>query len=270
MKGFNLQKNERDNHHFKLASGFFISISLVLYAFPSVAKPLDRIKSPDGKYEAILVPIGKKGLHYKIIESKTNRTMLTTLEQRGRTQNDVKAGRFSPDSTQFAAAFHYGHKGKYTWIGVWNIAKGIRRDGIKKNGFVRSIPNSVFTTFTGLWWTVACYCQDNYHSNIIPVKACSTIKTSAGVFCAGLQSKFPGAKCRAIAIERSPDGSSCDPQMWNWQMISSNINSSLAYMYEKNQCNTLKSIPILKRLKAYKALQMSEFNDEKLYSHRTK
>ena len=76
--------------------------------------------SPDGRYR--VEKVFNTGLHYRVIEISTGRVVLTThAEYAG---NDVKAGGFSADSKKFAAAYHYGHVGGYTWIGVWSTETG--------------------------------------------------------------------------------------------------------------------------------------------------
>ncbi|GEM_PF-4671583 len=120
------------------------------------------IVSPNGRYEAELISIPPKGLHYQIRDTNTNRILFTTREERGTRENDVKAGRFSQDSTQFAAAYHYGHKGKYTWIGDWIVETGVLYKSQKLQGFVRNIPDSAFVDFKGVWWTLDCACDDTY------------------------------------------------------------------------------------------------------------
>lgn len=78
--------------------------------------------SPNKLYEATRVGSGND-IHYQLIERETNRKLLVTHAEYT-TPNDVKAGVFSQDSTRFAAAYHYGHAGGYTWIGVWDIQTG--------------------------------------------------------------------------------------------------------------------------------------------------
>lgn len=98
-----------------------VTTFLMTYAISVYAQP---IRSPDGKTEAKLVqePTPKDS-HYQVREIATNKIIFTTFAQYS-TPNDVKAGLFSPDSKQFAAAYHYGHAGKYTWIGVWSVDTG--------------------------------------------------------------------------------------------------------------------------------------------------
>ena len=93
--------------------------------------------SPNGQYRAMKVGEGKS-IHYQIEEVKTNRVLLVTQSQYGNS-NDVKAGVFSPDSREFAAAYHYGHDGKYTWIGIWNIQTGQLLRVEKQKGYSRNI-----------------------------------------------------------------------------------------------------------------------------------
>ncbi len=79
-------------------------------------------RSPDGKYEAVRDASGS-GVHYQVKQIRTGRIALTTHAQYD-SPNDVKAGLFSPDSKEIAAAYHYGHEGKYTWVGIWDIEAG--------------------------------------------------------------------------------------------------------------------------------------------------
>jgi hypothetical protein len=79
------------------------------------------------------------GVHYQVIEAETGRVTLTTWAQFS-TPNDVKAGLFSSDWKTFAAAYHYGHEGGYTWIGVWSTETG---------GFLYSRRESGWTTSLG-------------------------------------------------------------------------------------------------------------------------
>jgi|LGVF01.2.fsa_nt_gb hypothetical protein len=79
-------------------------------------------RSPDGRYEAVKVGAGAD-IHYQVKEIETDRIVLTTHAEYT-TPNDVKSGTFSRDSRKFAAAYHYGHAGGYTWIGIWDIETG--------------------------------------------------------------------------------------------------------------------------------------------------
>jgi len=97
----------------------FTIIGLVLVLF-QVACSADL--SRDGRYKATLVRQGGSA-HYHVQEIETDRLVLVTRAQYD-TPNDAKAGGFSSDSAKFAAAYHYGHDGGYTWIGVWSTQDG--------------------------------------------------------------------------------------------------------------------------------------------------
>lgn len=89
--------------------------------------------SPDGRYRAEKVCCW----HYQVIEISTGRVVLTTHAQYS--GNDVKAGGFSADSKKFAAAYHYGHAGGYTWIGVWSTETGNFLYSKRKSGWTTSL-----------------------------------------------------------------------------------------------------------------------------------
>ena len=93
--------------------------------------------SPDGRYRAKKVGTGAD-IHYQVIELKTGRTVLTTTAQYD-TPNAVKAGGFSSDSKKFAAVYHYGHEGGYTWIGVWSTETGEFLYSRKKSGWTTNV-----------------------------------------------------------------------------------------------------------------------------------
>ncbi len=95
-------------------------------------------RSPDGKYKAISIALGESGEHYQIKEIGTERIVMTTHAQY-ETKNDVKAGLFSPDSKKIAAAYHYGHEGEYTWVGIWDIETGNLVDTKRKSGWTTDI-----------------------------------------------------------------------------------------------------------------------------------
>ena len=63
------------------------------------------------------------GTHYQVVDRKSGQLILTTHAEFP-TNNDVKAGGFSDDWKKFAAAYHYGGSGSYTWIGVWSTETG--------------------------------------------------------------------------------------------------------------------------------------------------
>jgi hypothetical protein len=78
--------------------------------------------------------VGASGdVHYQVKEVATDRIILTTTAQYP-TPNDVKTGQFSPDSKEFAAAYHYSHTGKHTWIGIYSLETGQHVRTEQKNG----------------------------------------------------------------------------------------------------------------------------------------
>ena len=58
--------------------------------------------------------------HVRVTENLTGRSFTTHAQYSS--PNDVKDWGFSEDNTRFAAAYHYGHDGGYTWRGVWSTA----------------------------------------------------------------------------------------------------------------------------------------------------
>src|SRR5690349_15681352 len=90
--------------------------------------------SPDGRYKAVQVR-GDAGVHYQVTDTKSGQLIFTTKAQYD-TPNDVKGGVFSPDSKEFAAIYHYGHEGTYTWIGVWSTQTGAFLYSTRKAGWV--------------------------------------------------------------------------------------------------------------------------------------
>jgi hypothetical protein len=103
----------------------------------------EEIHSKDGKYSAQKVKDEKGGIHFQVIEVDGGRVVITTHAEYT-SPNDVKAGKFSTDSTKFAAAYHYGHAGNYTWVGVWDLNTGKFVRSVRLSGWVNIIPNSVF------------------------------------------------------------------------------------------------------------------------------
>ena len=93
--------------------------------------------SPDGRYRATLAGNGADA-HYEVREIETDRLVLTTRAQ-FITPNDAKAGGFSSDSRKFAAVYHYGHEGNYTWIGVWSTETGEFLYSRRKSGWTTSL-----------------------------------------------------------------------------------------------------------------------------------
>lgn len=108
----------------------------LMFAFSACAQD-SPLRSSDGKYQAELVGSGNDW-HYQVKKVETGEVVLTTHAQYP-TPNDVKAGMFSPDSKEFAAAYHYGHKGPYTWIGVWDFKTGKRVRAEERDGWIRNI-----------------------------------------------------------------------------------------------------------------------------------
>jgi hypothetical protein len=100
-------------------------------------------RSPNGKYEAAAVRGENGGSHFQVKEVEGGRVVLTTSAQY-ETPNDVKAGKFSADSTKLAAAYHYGHAGQYTWVGLWSLKTGERVGMVILKGWTEIIPDSVF------------------------------------------------------------------------------------------------------------------------------
>ena len=94
--------------------------------------------SPDDKYQAVRVALGNGDEHYQVKEIGTGRIVMTTHAQY-ETPNVVKAGLFSPDSKKFAAAYHYGHEGNYTWVGIWDIETGNLVDTKRQSGWTTDI-----------------------------------------------------------------------------------------------------------------------------------
>ena len=78
------------------------------------------------------------GEHYQVIDTTNGRVVLTTKAQFP-TRNDVKSGQFNSDFTQFAALYHYGHDGNYSWIGVWSTATGEHLHHVKRQGHTTSL-----------------------------------------------------------------------------------------------------------------------------------
>lgn len=99
--------------HFRIAALATCLVVLLPHALASQG-----LNSPNGRFRAEIVG-GTDGTHYRVFDEQKKAYVLTTTAQH-RTQNEVKAGLFSNDSTKFAAAYHYSHEGRYTYIGVWS------------------------------------------------------------------------------------------------------------------------------------------------------
>lgn len=125
-----------------IADIFGLAIAMFLGCAIALGAASDGRRSPDGKYAATLTR-SDSGTHFQVKEVKGGRVVLTTRAQYP-SPNDVKAGKFSADSTKFAAAYHYGHEGQYTWIGVWNLKDGEFIRSAREEGWTSQIPSSVF------------------------------------------------------------------------------------------------------------------------------
>lgn len=115
-------------------------LAVMILVVPLASQAWDFPDSPDGKYRA--EKLYENGVHYKIVEKATSKTVLITHAQY-ETANDVKAGKFSDDSKKFAAAYHYGHTHS-TWIGIWSLTTGKLINTITLSGYQRNIPDEAF------------------------------------------------------------------------------------------------------------------------------
>ena len=108
-----------------VSAAVILAIVAIMNSFKdtTVAVPPE-VFSPDGKYRAVGYG-DEKDQHYKIEIRETKQFVFNT-RAKYTTPNLVKAGKFSPDSKMFAAAYHYGNgSNKYTWVGIWDIEKAI-------------------------------------------------------------------------------------------------------------------------------------------------
>ena len=124
---------------------FVVLLATPVVALATLGCGAGEFRSPDGKFEATLVRPEPAAVHYQVKEVATGHVVLVTHGEYP-TPNDVKAARFSKDSTRFAAAYHYGHlPGQpYTWIGVWRLSDGKLVREERLDGFQTTIPDSVF------------------------------------------------------------------------------------------------------------------------------
>ena len=92
----------------------------------AVCGELPLFRSVDERYEATIVETGRGDCHYELTENGED--VFRSHSEHPNTANDVKSGAFSPNSTTFCAAYHYGpaadYPDGYTWIGVWDIQTG--------------------------------------------------------------------------------------------------------------------------------------------------
>ena len=100
-----------------------VSALLALAVLAACGGPVQgqTLTSSDKRFRAELVR--SNGTHYQVVEIASGRVVLTTSGQFS-TSNDVKAGVFGTSAAgepRFAAAYHYGHAGNHTWIGVWSM-----------------------------------------------------------------------------------------------------------------------------------------------------
>ncbi|MFO1432472.1 MAG: hypothetical protein U1F76_20415 [Candidatus Competibacteraceae bacterium] len=87
----------------------YLFVGVFLLFTPPVFAQSDPPPSPDGKYEAVRVG-SADDMHFQVKEVKTGHVVLTTHAEYPN-PNNVKAGLFSSDSKEFAAAYHYSHEG---------------------------------------------------------------------------------------------------------------------------------------------------------------
>lgn len=118
---------------------FLASTSLAREYGPS--PELRFLTSPNGQYNASAAPYTGQptNVHYRIASSDGSNRVYFDTHAQYKTPNDVKAGIFSPDSRLFAAAYHYGHQGNYTWIGIWDVHSGSLVRSETRQGWVRDI-----------------------------------------------------------------------------------------------------------------------------------
>ena len=122
-----------------------LSVCLTMACTAGIAQAGNRCpRSPNGKYQATSVRDDEGGAHYQVTEIGREQAVLMTTHAQYQSPNDVKACSFSADSAKFAAAYHYGHEGNYTWVGVWSLPDGkfLRPDRLK--GWEIMIPDSIF------------------------------------------------------------------------------------------------------------------------------
>lgn len=123
------------------STSVLLALSSIVLLSPQSILAQPTVGSPDLRYEAMRVGSGKD-LHYVVRDVSTNRTVVRTFAEFP-TANDVKAGFFSSDSKEFAAAYHYSHDGNYTWVGIWDLQSGKLSRTVRIESFVRDL-SSVF------------------------------------------------------------------------------------------------------------------------------
>lgn len=127
-----------------IMSALGVMIGAIIIVTWSCSKPSGQygFLSPDKRYEATRVKTST-GIHYQLKGVDIGRVVLVTHAKYD-TYNDVKAGIFSADSRKFAAAYHYGHKGSCTWIGIWDIETRALLRSVEKPDWIVDI-SWVFT-----------------------------------------------------------------------------------------------------------------------------
>lgn len=90
--------------------------------------------SPDRRYGAAIVRTAT-GTHYQV-DDLTNGTAVLTTRAQHTTFNDIKSSGFC-DASRFAAVYHYGHAGNYSWIGVFSLQSGQLVTSKTISGFTR-------------------------------------------------------------------------------------------------------------------------------------
>jgi hypothetical protein len=136
---------------------FLLSVSISEAREYGPAQHNRSIRSPDGQYIANAATYSGQpsNVHYRVVSSDGSNRVYFDTHAQYKTPNDVKAGSFSSDSRHFAAAYHYGHKGDYTWVGVWELPSGRLVHSETASGFLRDVS----WVFSKLRSTNACLDQ---------------------------------------------------------------------------------------------------------------
>ncbi|MFZ2957151.1 MAG: hypothetical protein WA705_09695 [Candidatus Ozemobacteraceae bacterium] len=127
------------NFRLRLSLGILVSFASLVFlvgiAWAGDDGDRNILASPDEKYNA--EPIGSfPQIDYQIIKSDTGESVFRT-DSLNSGVNDVKTGCFSPDSRYFAAVYFYGHKGTFTWTGIWDVKTGRKIREKTCKGYVR-------------------------------------------------------------------------------------------------------------------------------------
>jgi hypothetical protein len=109
---------------------------------PPTAIPTEPINweiiSWDGRFGVLTVYYSASESHFQVFDIAANSPIFTTTAKY-QTENDVKAGQFNNESTQFAAAYHYTETADYTWIGVWNAQTGEFLRDVEIDGWITDL-----------------------------------------------------------------------------------------------------------------------------------